>query len=89
MNTFKQSLEEILEKPYQPDEDIDFLPGVPVFVTRLEVACILSVSVNTVDRMITKELLKPNEDGDILKSDLIDYIHSHTLADLPVLEEEG
>jgi hypothetical protein len=88
MNTFCHSPEEVLTEAKPFEETIDLLPGVPVFLSRKETAFVLNVSLPTVDRMIYRGDLKPNEEGDLLKADLIDYMLTHTLADQPVLEEE-
>ena len=84
MNTLNQSLEELFAEARK--EGIDLLPNVPPFPSRKETVFILYVSLQTINRMIDKGGLKPNEDGDILKADLVDYLLSHTLADVPVLE---
>jgi len=88
MNTFRQSLEEISAEARPLEESVDILPGVPNFLTRKEVSFVLNVSPQTIDRMIDRGDISPNEDGDILKADIIDYILTHALADQPVLEEE-
>jgi hypothetical protein len=86
MNTFGKSLEEI-QTDAIPAEEFDYLPGVPNFLSTRETAFILSVSPQTIDRMVEKGDLRPNSEGDILKADLIDYMLHHTLADVPVLED--
>jgi hypothetical protein len=86
MNTFRQTLEEIAALTKPPEEAPDLLPGVPAFLSPKEVAYILAVSPQTIGRMLAQGDIKPNEEGDILKADLIDYVETHTLADLPVLE---
>ncbi|MDR0878969.1 MAG: helix-turn-helix domain-containing protein [Treponema sp.] len=53
-----------------------------------EAAYIMAVSPQTIERMLDQGDIKPNEDGDILKADLIGYMKTHTLADQPVLEEK-
>jgi hypothetical protein len=88
MNTFKQSLEEIEIQTKPLEEDIDLLPGMPAFLSLKEAAYVLAVSQQTIERMLEQGDIKPNEDGDILKADLIDYMKTHTLADQPVLEEK-
>jgi hypothetical protein len=88
MNTFGQSVEEIAAQTKSPEEDLDLLPGVPAFLTLKEAAYILAVSAQTVERMLAQGDIKPTGEGDILKADLVDYISTHTLADLPVLEEK-
>ena len=85
MNIYRQSLEEI-EMSGQDKENFDLLPGVPGLLTIHETAFILSVSPQTVTRMIEKGDITPTGEGDILKTDLIDYMLCHTLADVPVLE---
>ena len=87
MNIFSQSPSEIFAGTRK--EEIDLLPSVPSFLSRKETAFVLHVSIQTIDRMIAKGDLNPNEDGDILKVDIIDYLYSHTLADVPVLEGEA
>jgi hypothetical protein len=84
MNTLDQSLEELFAMARK--EEIDLLPNIPPFLSLKETAFVLHVSPQTIERMIFKGDLKPNEDGDILKADLADYLLSHTLADVPVLE---
>ena len=84
MNTCNQSLGEFFAEARK--EEIDLLPNVPPFLSRKELAFVLRVSIQTIDRMISRGDLKPNKDGDILKADLTDYLLSHTLADVPVLE---
>lgn len=86
MNIFRQSLEEI-HAGAKPTEEFDYLPGVPNFLSTREAAFILSVSPQTVGRMVEQGELKPNDEGDILKADLVGYMLHHTLADLPVLED--
>jgi hypothetical protein len=84
MNTCCQSLEELFAEARK--EKIDLLPNVPPFLSRKEAAFVLHVSLQTVNRMIAGGGLKPNDEGDILKADIVDYLLSHTLADVPVLE---
>jgi thiazole synthase ThiGH ThiG subunit len=84
MNTLDQSIEELFAVARK--EEIDLLPNIPPFLSMKEAAFVLHVSLQTVERMIIKGSLKPNEDGDILKADLAEYLLSHTLADVPVLE---
>jgi hypothetical protein len=86
MNIFDLSTEDILEK-FKPPK-IDLLPGVPALLSRQETAFVLSVSVQTVNRMIAKGDLTPNDEEDILKTDLVGYISTHTLADRPILGDE-
>jgi hypothetical protein len=50
-------------------------------------AHVLAVSRQTVERMIEKGLLIPDLDGNIIKADLVNYIKSHALAELPVLKD--
>ena len=87
MNISTQSLEEIFAEARK--EEIDLLPSIPPFLSRKETAFVLHVSIQTIDRMIAKGDLNPNDDGDILKADIIDYLYSHTLADVPALEGEA
>jgi len=84
MSTCNQSIEEIFTEARK--EGIDPLPSVPSFLSRKEAAFILHVSLQTVDRMIAKGDLNPDKDGDLNKADLVDYLLTHTLADVPVLE---
>jgi hypothetical protein len=88
MNTFKQSLEEIAALTNPLEEEMDLLPRVPAFLSPKEAAYILAVSFQTIERMLEQGDIKPDKDGDILKADLIGYIKTHTLADLPILEEK-
>jgi hypothetical protein len=88
MNIFGLSLEEIQAEAKPLEEPFDLLPGAPAFLSPTETAFILNVSLQTVSRMIGNGDLKPNREGDILKSDVVEYIRGHALADRPVLEEE-
>jgi len=67
--------------------NLDLLPGAPVLLSKQEAAGICHVSVQTIARMVSAGLIKQNQDGDILKADLIDYVLNNTLADMPVIEE--
>jgi hypothetical protein len=89
MNIFGLSLEEIRVETTPREELRDLLPGVPALLSPAETACILNVSLQTINRMIGKGDFKPTIEGDLLKADIIDYISSHALADKPVLEGEG
>ena len=84
MNILSQSIEEMFAEARK--ERIDPLPSVPQFLSPKEIAFVLYVSTQTVDRMIANGDLKPNKDGDVLKDDLASYLFGHTLADVPVLE---
>jgi hypothetical protein len=85
MNIFGKSLEKIAaEKPYE--ELIDVLPDVPCCFSITTAAFIMNVSEQTVARMIAGGNLKPDKSGNILKDDLVNYVRSHTLADMPVLD---
>ncbi len=79
----KQSLKNRLDNNYY--SGIDLLPNCPAILTQEEVACICSVSLPTIQRMVQAKILPVNCDGDILKQDLIEYIKTHTLADKPVI----
>jgi hypothetical protein len=88
MNIFGKKLEEIAaEKP--ADMSIDILPGIPDRFSLAAAAFILEISEQTVMRMIQKGDLKQDEGGNITKDDLVGYIQSHTLADVPVLDNQG
>ncbi len=68
---------------YYPD--IDLLPGCPLILGCKDVAFICGVSPQTIYRMIQDGTLPTNNSGEILKSDLIEYIKTHTLADKKLL----
>jgi Holliday junction resolvasome RuvABC ATP-dependent DNA helicase subunit len=61
------------------------LPGIPKAVSVTNVAYILGVSKQTIERMIQSGILNKTPEGEVSKADLIQYISSHALADLPVL----
>ena len=87
MNIFRKKLEELAaEKP--ADVSIDILPGVPDRLSVATAAFIMEVSEQTVMRMIQKGDLKQDESGSITKEGLVGYIQSHTLADVPVLDNQ-
>jgi hypothetical protein len=88
MNIFRQSLEEIQANAGPDEAYIDLLPGLPSFLTKKEAACICFVSDQTIDRMVERGIFILNEDSLLRKSDLINYISTHTLADVPTLEEK-
>jgi hypothetical protein len=64
---------------------IDIFPGTPGCFSAATAAFIMGVSEQTVIRMIHKGDLKL-ENGNIQKKDLVNYIKTHTLADMPVLD---
>ncbi len=72
-----------LDDTYYPG--IDLLPGCPSILTPKDVAFICGVSPQTIHRMVKSGDFTTNDDGDILKSDLIKYIKTHTLADKKLL----
>ncbi|MDR2663673.1 MAG: helix-turn-helix domain-containing protein [Treponema sp.] len=84
MNIFGKSLEEIQADPL-PEDRFDLLPGVPETISLKDTASIFGVSPQTVERMIAKGDLALTPSG-ILKSELVAYISTHTLADLPVMD---
>jgi hypothetical protein len=88
MNIFGLSLEEIRAETTPLEEPLDLLSGVPALLSPAKTACILNVSLQTINRMIGKGDFKPTIEGDLLKTDIIGYISSHALADKPVLEDE-
>ncbi|MDR1903392.1 MAG: helix-turn-helix domain-containing protein [Treponema sp.] len=88
MNIFGLSLDDLSLAPNPPDPSIDILPGLPGVLSPDNTAHVLAVSLQTVERMIEKGDLIPDLDGNIRKSDLVAYIKSHTLADIPLLEAE-
>jgi excisionase family DNA binding protein len=61
------------------------LPGVPEVLSITETACVLGISKQTVERMVQAGHLKQTPGDKVSKADLIQYISSHVLADLPVL----
>lgn len=71
--------------PYLEPVEIDLLPNCPALLTQQEAAAVCSVSVQTISRMVSAGTLPVNCDGEILKSDIIAYIKTHTLADIPLL----
>lgn len=66
-------------------KDINLLPNCPVLLTLTEAAAVCNISVQTIERMVKNGDLIPNCDGEILRSDLLNYITTHTLADIPIL----
>ncbi|MCL1812258.1 MAG: helix-turn-helix domain-containing protein [Treponema sp.] len=86
MNIFGKSLEEIHAENSSLVEGFDLLPGVPNKLSVKDTACVLGVSVQTIQRMINANELPLTSSGDILKSELISYISCHTLADIPILD---
>ncbi|MDR2181626.1 MAG: hypothetical protein LBN92_02990 [Treponema sp.] len=87
MNIWKQSLEEIAAGN-PPKTEIDLLPGVPETIRVSSAACVMAVSEQTVLRMIEQGHIAVRN-GRVPKTDLLRYIRTHTLADMPVLEEAG
>ncbi|MDR2186365.1 MAG: hypothetical protein LBO80_11980 [Treponema sp.] len=81
MNILEQYPE---EKP--AEASIDILPGVPDRLSAAAAAFVMAVSEQTVIRMIDRGDLLPDMDGTILKDDLVNYVRSHTLSDVPVLD---
>jgi Holliday junction resolvasome RuvABC ATP-dependent DNA helicase subunit len=67
------------------NDSFDMLPGVPEAVSVANTAYILGVSKQTIERMIQSGILNKTPEGEVAKADLIQYISSHALADLPVL----
>jgi hypothetical protein len=86
MNIFKKSLEELLANDNLPVEDFDTLPCVPDRLSVNDTAYALSISIQTVERMIDAGDLTLSADGNVLKSGLKEYISCHALADFPVLD---
>lgn len=85
MNIYEHLPEDLEKFRDLPEIKIAPLPNCPAILTREEAAHICNVSKQTIDRMITAELLPVNCDGDIRRADLIAYIQTHTLADKPLL----
>ncbi|UTC96112.1 helix-turn-helix domain-containing protein [Treponema denticola] len=85
MNIYKKSLEEIEAFPELMQVKIDVLPNCPPILSPKEAAFVCNVSEPTIQRMISGGLLPVNSDHEILKKDLINYIKTHSLADIPLM----
>ncbi len=85
MNIYKKSLEEIEAFPELMQVKIDILPNCPPFLSPKEAAFVCNVSEPTIQRMISGGLLPVNSDHEVLKKDLINYINTHSLADIPLM----
>jgi hypothetical protein len=85
MNILGQSLEEIAAEKLT-EIPIDIFPGTPNCFSAAVAAFIMGVSEQTVMRMIQRGDLKPDKNGNIQKDDLVNYVKTHTLADMPVLD---
>ena len=85
MNIYKKSLEEIEAFPELMQVKIDILPNCPPILSPKEAAFVCNVSEPTIQRMISGELLPVNSDHEVLKKDLINYIKTHSLADIPLM----
>lgn len=85
MNIYKKSLEEIEAFPELMQVKIDILPNCPPILSPKEAAFVCNVSEPTIQRMISGGLLPVNSDHEVLKKDLINYINSHSLADIPLM----
>jgi hypothetical protein len=88
MNIFGLSLEEIQAEAKPLEENIDILPGIPAVLSPENAAHILAVSPQTIGRMIDGGDLITDPNGNIPRVALTDYIETHALADIPVLEDE-
>jgi len=64
---------------------IDILPNCPPILSPKEAAFVCNVSEPTIQRMISGGLLPVNSDHEVLKKDLINYIKTHSLADIPLM----
>lgn len=62
---------------------IELLPGVPEKPTTQEAAAVLSVSIPTVERMLSEGMLK------LTKQNLIDLVMKNMLAEKPIEEEQN
>ena len=85
MNIYKKSLEEIEAFPELMQVKIDILPNCPPILSPKEAAFVCNVSEPTIQRMISGGLLPVNSDHEVLKKDLINYIKTHSLADIPFM----
>ena len=85
MNIYKKSLEEIEAFPELMQVKIDLLPNCPPILSPKEAAFVCNVSEPTIQRMISGGLLPVNSDHEVLKKDLINYINTHSLADIPLM----
>ena len=85
MNIYKKSLEEIEAFPELMQVEIDILPNCPPILSAKEAAFVCNVSEPTIQRMISGGLLPVNSDHEVLKKDLISYIKTHSLADIPLM----
>ncbi len=85
MNIYKKSLEEIEAFPELMQVKIDILPNCPPILSPKETAFVCNVSEPTIQRMISGGLLPVNSDHEVLKKDLINYIKTHSLADIPLM----
>lgn len=85
MNIYKKSLEEIEAFPELMQVKIDLLPNCPPILSIKEAAFVCNVSEPTIQRMISGGLLPVNSDHEVLKKDLINYIKTHSLADIPLM----
>ena len=85
MNIYKKSLEEIEAFPELMQVKIDILPNCPPILSPKEAAFVCNVSEPTIQRMILGGLLPVNSDHEVLKKDLINYIKTHSLADIPLM----
>jgi hypothetical protein len=85
MNIFRQSLEDIRAETDPRRDDFDPLPGLPDFLSVEGTAYVLNVSKQTVERMIRAGDLRQTPEERVSKAEMIRYISSHALADLPVL----
>lgn len=85
MNIYKKSLEELEAFPELTQVKIDLLPNCPPILSPKEAAFVCNVSEPTIQRMISGGILPVNPDSEILKKDLIHYIKTHSLADIPLI----
>ena len=85
MNIYKKSLEEIEAFPELMQVKIDILPNCPPILSPKEAAFVCNVSEPTIQRMISGGLLPVNSAHEVLKKDLINYIKTHSLADIPLM----
>ena len=85
MNIYKKSLEEIEAFPELMQVKIDILPNCPPILSPKEAAFVCNVSEPTIQRMISGGLLPVNSDHEVLKKDLINYIKTPSLADIPLM----
>ncbi len=89
MHTCKPSQKQLRRKNSQAKDtyynEIELLPRCPAILTVAEVSHICGVSIPTIQRLIAEKKLLTNCDGEVRKTDLIEYIKTHTLADRPVI----